>query len=606
MANTNKKISTTELDFDAIKNNLKTFLKGQTEFQDYDFEGSGLSIMLDVLAYNTHYNALYNNLAVNEIFLDSASKRNSVVSLAKMLGYIPKSASCPIAVVDVVVSAPTGTNTSLTLPAYSTFTTKIDGTSYTFYNDQTYTTTGNTLFTFANVKLIGGVPLSYSYEVSEGVKYIIPNTNADLSTLQVKVQESATSSVYQTYSLATSLANVNDTSKIYFVKEIDDGLYEITFGDNVNGKALDSGNVVHLDYFVSSLDAANGCRLFSHSGSNLLSGATVTVNTVSPAAGGSASEDIDSIKFNAPKYYASQNRAVTTEDYKTLIYANFDNVKSVSVWGGDENVPPVYGKVFICIKPNGSQTTLTTSQKEEVLTSVLANKNVVSVVPEIVDADVLDIIMDAKVYFNEKETNRSYKEVESIVIDTITNYNNTDLQMFDSVFRNSKLLRLIDASERGISNSNLTISLRRLVQPKFNVSSEYTINIANPIYISQSGVPEEAVLSNGFYILGSDEIHYIDDDGNNALRLFTKNADGTKNVINSNFGTVDKKAGILKFRELNITMLVDQNFYFFIKPQYTDVVSAYSQVVNIPIESLKITVIADGSYLSGQNYKFTV
>lgn len=604
MAN-NKKINTTELDFDQIKSNLKTYLQGQTEFQDYDFDGSGLSIMLDVLAYNTHYNALYNNLAVNEMFLDSASKRDSVVSLAKMLGYLPKSAKCATATVNVVVNSSSGSSAALTLPAFSPFSTSIDGVSYTFYNDQTYTITGTNSFTFSDVKLIEGIPLDYRYSVTDGVRYIIPNANADLSTLQVKIQESASSAVYQTYTLATSLANVTDQSKIYFIKEIDNGLYELTFGDDINGKKLSSGNVVHVNYFVSNLDAANGCRLFSYSGSTILSGSTVTVNTISPAAGGSASEDIESIKFNAPKYYASQNRAVTTEDYKTLIYSKFDDVNSVSVWGGDENVPPVYGKVFICIKPNGSQTALTTLQKQQVLDGILASKNVVSVIPEIVDADVLDILLTSTVYFNEKESNRSFKEIQSIVIDTITNYNDTDLQKFDSIFRNSKLLRLIDASERGITNSNISIKLRRLVAPKFNVSSEYTINIANPIFISPSKVPEEAVVSNGFYILGSNEIHYIDDDGDKALRLFTKNADGTKNVLNPNFGTVDKKTGILKFRELNITLLAEQNLYFYIKPQFNDVVSAFSQVVNISSEDLSVNVISDGSYLAGQNYKFT-
>jgi hypothetical protein len=605
MAN-NKKISTTELDFDAIKNNLKTFLSGQTEFQDaYDFEGSGLSIMLDVLAYNTHYNALYNNLAVNEIFLDSASKRDSVVSLAKMLGYLPKSATSATAIVDVVVNTQSGGITLLTLPAFSSFSTKVDGVSYTFYNDQTYTATGNSIFTFSNVKLIEGIPLKNSYPVTDGVRFIIPNANADLTTLQVKVQESVYSSVYETYTLATDLSSVNDQSKIYFIKEIDSGLYELTFGDDVNGKRLNLGNVVHVDYFVSNLEAANSSRLFLYTGSTLVSGSKVSVNTISPASGGSAPEDIDSIKFNAPKYYASQNRAVTTEDYKTLIYSNFSNVNSVSVWGGDENVPPVYGKVFICIKPNGDQTALTTLQKQQVLDGILASKNVVSVIPEIVDADVLDILLTSTVYFNEKETNRSFKEVESIVIDTIINYNDTDLQKFDSIFRNSKLLRLIDASERGITNSNISIKLRRLVTPKFNVSSEYTINIANPILISPSKVPEEAVVSNGFYILGSNEIHYIDDDGDKALRLFTKNADGTKNVLNPNFGTVDKKTGILKFRELNITLLAEQNLYFYIKPQFNDVVSAFSQVVNISSEDLSVNVISDGSYLAGQNYKFT-
>lgn len=244
----NKKITTTDLDFDQIKTNLKEFLKGQTEFQDYDFEGSGMAVLIDLLAYNTHYNALYNNLAVNESFLDSASKRSSVVSLAKNLGYIPKSATCATAVVDVFVRNTATTPITLTLPQYSQFNTQIDGTTYTFYNMSDVTTTiVDGVYKFANLQLLQGTPLSFKYEVSASTKFIIPNADVDMATLSVRVQDSAGSTVFQSFSRATGVVNVSSTSSVYYVKEIEGQLYEIYFGDGTIGKQLQNGNIVHLE-----------------------------------------------------------------------------------------------------------------------------------------------------------------------------------------------------------------------------------------------------------------------------------------------------------------------------------------------------------------------
>jgi hypothetical protein len=240
MATNNKRIQVSELDFDTIKENLKTFLRGQSEFSDYDFEGSGLSVLLDVLAYNTHYNALYTNLAVNEMFLDSASKRASVVSLAKMLGYVPRSAKCATAIVNATISAPTSSPEVVTLPANQPFTTSIDGQSYTFYNrsPQTVALSSNGTYSFTNLILTEGTPLQFKYTVAPGVRYIVPNANVDVSTITVSVQETSSSDIYVNYTLAENLTDINSATRVYFIKEIDDGLYEITFGNGVLGTAF--------------------------------------------------------------------------------------------------------------------------------------------------------------------------------------------------------------------------------------------------------------------------------------------------------------------------------------------------------------------------------
>jgi len=605
---TNKNINVTELDFDAIKQNLKTFLSGQTEFQDYDFEGSAMSVLLDVLAYNTHYNALYNNLAVNEMFLDSARKRNSIVSLAKMLGYTPRSSQCATATVNVIVSSNTAGASNLTIPAYSQFNTTINDRPLTFYNigSSTAIANGNT-YTFNNLEITEGTPISNKITVSSTTRFIIPNTDVDLNTLNVRVQENSSSSLYEPFTRSDTIVTVTADTKAYWVKEIDDGYYEVTFGDDIIGKSLASGNVVHLDYFVSSKDVANGARNFTYNGSTLLSGATVSVITISPAANGSDKEENDSIRWNAPRYYASQNRAVTPDDYKTLIYNAVPEAASVSVWGGEDNNPPVYGKTFICVKPKNA-TKLTSIQKSAIISSVLSQRNVVSVIPTIVDPEYINIALDVTVYYNDQETIRSSSEIETIVRAAILQYNDLELQRFDGVFRFSKLSKIIDEAEPAITNNITTVLLRRKLIPRYNVSAQYILNMINPIYSSGAG-NGGSFYTTGFFIAGSDEVHYLDDDGQGYIRLFKYGANATKIIVNTRIGTVDYGAGIVDIRNLNVTALADVDFEISIKPQSNDVVSALTQIAEVAVDHLYVTAIADktatGDLRGGYNYQFT-
>jgi len=607
MAN-NKKINVTELDFDNIKANIKEYLKGQSEFQDYDFEGSAMSVLLDVLAYNTHYNALYNNMAINEMFLDSARKRNNIVSLAKMLGYTPRSATCAKAIVNITVSGGSTSPSSITLPSYTPFTTYVEGKQYSFYNVGSITvnrsTNGN--YVFPNVELVEGKPLSFKYGVTEGARYIIPNAGVDLSTLSVRVQQSATSSVYETWARSESIVNASGTTKVYWAKEIDDGLYEITFGDGNIGRALDNGNVVHLDYFVSSLDAANGASVFSYGGPTLISGSTVSIVTTVSAINGDDVESNDSIRFVAPKFYSAQNRAVTPDDYKAIIYSNVPEAYSVSVWGGEDNNPPVYGKTFICIKPKNSSK-LTTLEKANIISTILVNRNVVSVVPEIVDPEYINIALTINAYYNEQETTKTASEIASLVRQTVLAYNDSDLQKFDGVFRFSKLSKLIDETDPSIVSNITTVLLRRKLNPRYNVSAQYLLNMINPLYYS--GVAEQAFSSTGFYIAGSPDIHYLEDDGVQYVRLFKYGDNATKIFVNEQIGTINYQKGIVDIRNLNITALADVDFEISIKPQSNDVVSALTQIAEIAVDHLTVNVIADktasGDLRGGYNYVFS-
>jgi hypothetical protein len=611
MAIDSKRIQVSELDFDQIKSNLKNFLKGQSQFTDYDFEGSGLSVLLDVLAYNTHYNALYTNLAVNEMFLDSASKRASVVSLAKTLGYTPSSVRSARAIVNMAISNPNQSPSTLTLPQYSPFSTVIGNLNYTFYTISEYTIIPvNGTYTFTNVELIEGNPLSFYYTVADGQQYIIPNQYADISTLRVRVQESSISDTFTTFTPATSLVQLASDSNVYFIKEIEGGLYELIFGDSIISSGLTNGNIVHLDYFVSGGEVGNGAREFRYNGISLIGGSPI-ITTTDIGAGGVDIESIDSIKYNAPRLYAAQNRAVTPDDYKALIYAGYNYIQSVSVWGGEDNTPPVYGKTYICAKPYNANK-LTQQQKTDILTTLLASRSVVSITPEIVDPEFLNIALEVTVYFNDRKTIRTASEIASIVTDTILAYDDSKLQRFDGVFRFSELSRLIDTSEKAIVSNITTVLMRRKVAPRYNVSAEYTLNMINPVY--SAGVPEEAVSSTGFYIYGSEEIHYLEDDGLGNIRLYynvaSNSATGsTRFIVNPSIGTIDYANGLLNIKNLNITGLADVDWEITFKPQSNDIVSAYTQIAEIARDHLTVIAIVDktanGDLRGGKNYKFT-
>jgi hypothetical protein len=607
MATSNKKINVTTLDFDDIKKNLKTFLSGQSEFQDYDFEGSAMAVLLDVLAYNTHYNALYNNLAINEMFLDSARKRNSVVSLSKMLGYSPRSATCAKATITLTVSAPGSGANTLTLPAYTPFTTTIDGASYTFYTTGSVVATSSTgVFTFSNLVITEGTPLTFNIPVGTNTRYIIPNSEIDLNTLTVRIQDSASSSVYTTFTKAETLIGVDSATKCFWVKEIDEGLYELTFGDGNLGASLDTGNIVHLNYFVSSLDAPNKARQFTYGGGTLISGAAISITTTGIAANGAAAEDIDSIRFNAPRMYASQNRAVTPDDYKAIVYSQFSDAASVTCWGGEDNNPPVYGKVYICVKPKDADK-LTTTQKAGLVATILDQRNVVSVQPIIVDPEYINIALTVTVYYNEQATSKTSSEIAAGVTNTINAYNANDLSRFDGVFRYSKLSKLIDNSDQAITNNITTVLLRRELNVRYNTSAQYILNMINPIW--SSGQPEESFRSTGFYVAGSDELHYLDDDGVAHVRLFRFGPNGIKIVVNPTIGNIDYAKGVVDIKNLHITALADIDLEISIRPLSNDVVSALTQIAQIAKDHLKVTALPDptasGDLRGGYNYTFT-
>ena len=466
-------INVTELDFDNIKQNLKTFMQSQAEFSDYNFEGSALSVLLDTLAYNTHYNAVLAHLVANESFLDSAIKRTSVVSLAKNLGYTPRSRRCPVGTLTFTIT-PSGayTSSTYTLPRDTVFTSSLNGTSYTFVPSEAVTATlqnvsGTNKFVFSNLKLKEGKRISNSFLITTNKELdpvIIPNKDVDTSTLRVRVQTSGSNFNIETYVLHTGILDIDESSKVYFLEETIEGLYSITFGDDVIGKKLTAGNVVIVDYINTNGVTANGAKTFTCSATLTGGGEIKAYSGNVAAAGGQNKESIDSIKINAPKYNSARERGVTASDYKSLILASNENIQSCSVWGGESNDPPIYGKVFISLDPIAGQV-ITQQDKDNIVSNIIDPKGSIGILPEFVDPEYTFITLKVSVVYDANATSLTSGQLSSSVSSAISTYFNTELNILNKNF----YFTALHTSIKGVSNSIVSINIIPSLQKRIEI-----------------------------------------------------------------------------------------------------------------------------------------
>ena len=619
MATNTRRLKVTELDFDDIKTNLKTFLKAQTEFKDYDFEGSGMSILLDTLAYNTHYLAFNANMLANEMFLDSSSLRSSVASHAKTLGYEPRSATASKAVVDVVL---TTTSATKTMPAGTAFTTTVDGVSYQFVTiaDVTSSIVGN-IVTFKDTDVYEGTYVTTKYTVdtsNASQRFLLADNRADTTTLTVKVQNSSTDTTSTTYTKATDITQLTATSTVYYLQEVENGRYEIYFGDGVVSNAIADGNIVQLNYVVTNKTAANGASSFSSP--SAIDGVTnILVSTIANASGGAEPESIASIKLQAPLDYSSQGRAVTTDDFKVYTKKLFANTQTVSVWGGEDGSydtstgvsdTPEYGKVFISIKSTTGQN-LTTAQKNQLI-SDLGKYKVSSVTPVIVDADTTFLILGISFAFDSSATTSDKTDLEALVNTTVSNYNTTDLLNFNNPFRHSKLTGLIDDTDTSILNSTVTVTMSKLVTPILNTNSSYTVGFNNTLYNPVSGYNAAAggiIASTGFFLGGTTE-YFFDDDGTGNLRIYYE-VEAVRTYYDTEAGTVDYLNGIVKINPLSITSVgsvdgaTSTRFRMTAIPNSNDIVPVRNQILEIDTTNTTITGSVDQTTSTGTGYTVT-
>ena len=606
------KFIVSDLDFDTIKLNLKAFLQDQPEFSDYNFEGSGFSVLLDTLAYNTHYLGFNANMVANEMYLDSADVRKNVVSLAKMLGYTPSSAKSPTAVVDITLNNANGS--SVTMDKGTTFSATVDNTEYNFVtNEDIAMSPADGIYKFSNVTLYEGTLVNFKYTVDStdvDQRFVIPNINADTSTLKVTVQTSISDTTQSVYTLATGLKSLNNTSKAYFLSETDTGKFEVYFGDDILGKKLADGNIVTLDYIVSNLEDANGITNFTAKGS--VGGfSDVTVVTKTSAQGGSIPETKESIRFNAPLQYTSQDRAVTTTDYETLVRSIYPNATSISAWGGEDDETPIYGVVKIAVKGQ-SGVPLTNATKLDIVTK-LKSYNVASVRPEIIDPIITSVVLVINAKFDKNSTAKTADTLKSEIVDAITNYNKNTLTAFDGVFRYSKVTGLIDDVDNSILSNITTVKIKKDFTPTINSSTRYDVYFRNAIYNPHSG--HEAVLtSTGFKISGNSNEMFLDDDGMGNVRVYYL-VSGIKTVHNDKQGTIDYATGQITLNSLsvasisNIRSVASTKIEITVSPSSNDVVPVRDQILEIDVENSTVNVSEDtfvgGSAEAGVGYTTT-
>ena len=617
MAVNDKRLEVTEFDFDEVKENLKIFLRAQNEFTDYDFEGSGMNILLDVLAYNTHYLGFNANMLANEMFLDSASLRSSIVSHSKTLGYVPTSARAAKATVDVTLNT---NETTITMPAGTVFNTTVDGVSYKFstITDVTKSNTGGGI-PFLNTDIYEGTFITTRYTVNTSdidQRFLLTDNRADTSTLTVKVQTSSTDTTSTTYTEATDITQVTASSAVYFLQEVEAGLYEIYFGDGVIGKALSDDNIVILTYIVSNKSAANGAALFTNAA--VIGGVSdIAVATVAAASAGSEPETLQSIKYNAPLSYASQGRCVTAEDYKVYAKRFFPNTQSVQVFGGESGSfdtslgavsTPEYGKVFISIKSTtGNDLTAT---EKSTLVSNLAPFTVASITPVIVDPQTTRLILNVSFKFDSSKTTETQSALIAKVSSDLQSYNTSTLTKFESAFRHSKITGIIDDADPAITSNITTVTLSHNLAPTLNSATNYTIQLNNAFYNPHSGHNASSggvLASTGFKVSGdASNVQFFDDDGAGNIRRYYLTA-GVRQYQDSTAGTIDYATGEIKINSINITSIenVDGAASTIIRltviPDSTDIIPVRNQILEIDFVNTTIngtvdtTVVGDTS-----------
>lgn len=593
-------LNVTELDFDQIKDNLKNYLKQQTEFNDYNFEGSGLSTLLDVLAYNTHYNAVAAHYSLNEAFLDSAQIRGNVVTRAKLLGYVPRSVLAPKATIKLVVDNSAGPSfpTTLTLPRGTKLTTTVQGETYQYVvvNSQTVTGSATQQFTFDAVEIAEGTYKSLLYRVDndiESQKFQISDSDVDTSTLRVRVQENEEALTYDIYSRFESLLNVDSASQIHYIQENTNGKYEVYFGDGVIGKKPINNNIVTLDYIYTHGDESNGASTFTLSSTlGGLVNANYTVTTVTPSAGGADRESMESIRFNAPLTFTAQNRAVTSDDYRAIILKSFSNVSSISTWGGEDNDPVDFGKVYVAVKPL-TAATLTPAEKLTIKDTVLKGKNIVSITPEIVDPNFTNLELDVFFKYNPNLTDRTNVELQGVVRDTISDYNFNNLNKFDGVFRYSQILKAIDSSDRSILNSTIRPYMFQTISAKTTRDlNNFNLTYASGIF--ESGSEKEFILNSTAFKIGGVD-HYLGDKvvtgSANRTVIVYKIVEGSNITVINNAGSIEASTGRVIIN--NFAVDTDTDIKVTVIPNSLDIAPKRDQLLNIDQTYVSITAEVD-------------
>ena len=586
------------LDFADIKTALKEYMRAQTDFTDYDFEGSAISQILDVLAYNTYYTAFNTNMVVNELFLDSATLRDNVVSLAKQLGYTPKSVTSPKASVSMALTFTGTAPAEIAIKGGSGFVTNYDGSLYRYVlKEDMKVPVANNVATFVDIPIYEGSQIVTNTIVNTSLKeqrFIIDNSGVDIDTLNVRVFQASNSSVFKDYKKANNILDIGASDEVYFISEVEDEKYEIFFGDGVLGKKLENNNVVRMSYIVTNGSITNGANTFTFNG--LMedeNGATVTlpfsissISTTSVASGGADIETIDKIKYNAPKFYNSQNRAVTGNDYKAIVRNLYPATSDVIVFGGEDQVPPAYGKVFLSVKPTEA-TTLSSFTKNE-LTQELKKYTVASIRPEFVDPSILYLELTSNMYYTGTKTQLLPAEIATKASTAIVEYLKTSqTEKFNGKFRYSKFIGVIDNSDVSINSNDTTIMMRKDFIAQINASSYYEICYQNAFYVDCNN---PVVSSTGFTVFEFPTYTSYLEDRNGKIVLYRLDpVSGDKILLDDSVGTIDYAKGEIEMTNFTILKgsFSDNRIELRVKPANKDIEVKREMYLDVDVSKSK-------------------
>ena len=569
----NTYLRVTEVDFADIKTNLKNYLRSQTQFNDYDFDGSNMSTLLDVLSYNTHYNAFYTNMLANEMFLDTAQQRDSVVSRAKELGYLTRSARGSSANVSITFAGVASNISEFELPKNTSFTTSISNRTFTFVTPESNIIRNvGGAFTKA-ITITEGTPVTHEFTVSTAtpVKYIIPNENVDTRSIKVTVKESSTSSVTTIYTRATNIREVNNQSTVYYLQETHDKQYEILFGTGSLGKPVEDGNIVQVEYRVCHGTQTNGANTFSIDSISItpsFSGATLAVNSV--ARGGVEIESIDSIKFNAPRNFKIQNRAVVAKDFERIILNENTNLSSVVAFGGEEAVPAVHGKVFIAIKPQG-ELIPTATLKDEIKNSI-KDRTMLGIDPVIIDPTYLYVIPTITTYYDTLKTNVATSAIQALIRNSIVSYSTNNLEQFGQKLRYSRFVRELDNTDEAVLNNEAEFQMQKRFVPSTTSATLVELEFHNSVKVSS--ISSTSFTFNNFTAR-------LDDDGLGNVRIFRFNTDKEKVFIDATAGTIDYTTGKLSMSSFLVSAFDGIEIKVNADPVNKDIVPVREQIIII-------------------------
>jgi len=589
----NSSIVLSSLDFDTIKNTFKSYLKTQDRFKDYDFDGSNMSVLLDILSYNTFHNAFYLNMVGSEMFLDSAQLRDSVVSHAKELNYVPRSFKSSQANVSVTVTSNVLNKRSIVIPKGYTFTSRFGPRNFTFSTAENiiisdYTqNAGRTQLTFigANIPIYEGyyVADNYTYSSTDPQRFIISNKNVDTSSITVNIMEDVGATTL-VYNRAQSLFDINSTSQVFFVQGAENDSYEIVFGDGVNGRMPKNNSVITIEYRVSNGELPNGCSTFTPD-ATIDDESAISITTNQSASGGAISESLESIKYNAPRHFNTQERAITTEDYETLLKINFPEVNAVTAYGGENLDPPQFGKVFVAVDLN--EVDSLPKVKIDQYYNFLKPRSPVSIDPVFVDPEYTYIQVKSTVNYNVNITRLSTEDIKTITKSAIINYAQTNLNNFNRIFRYSKLVQAVDTSQASIISNETDIKIIKVFVPQTGTLLTFDVKFRIPLSITYGTDGKGySISSTVFNYKGNKAV--LKDDGVSSIQVISASSGQFIEAV----GKIDYDTGLLQFSNFKIDSYVGAGIKIYASPKYKDLSTINNVILNIIEEDVEITAVA--------------